>query len=438
MKCGFFELDITPPLGSIIPGDFGARYAEEILDPLYTRAFVVKNENMGLAIASVDACGITLDITERIRNRVSQMIPLKPEQIMVVATHAHGAGPTLNWGEEVVTDENYLRNLVEKTGDAIVSAWKKAEESEMLIGKEMIYDISFIRVYKLKDGSFKTNPPRENPEAIIEKPCSEIDPELLVLAVKQNNKFVGAVINFATHPATISTKQITGDYISILSNEMKKIYGPEFVSVFITGACGNINHINPFDKSTYEDCYKAYQNVGKKIAEKASQAMENASQIKDDTLSAKCSFVNAKFRKPGMEMLLAAKKLFDNLGDNLVESVPGQNDYIDTFFALQTFLIQADKRTERKIDLQVFRIADCYIFGNPCQIFVEFGKKVKNSCGDYCFVSAFANDYCGYVPTPECMREGVYEARLAPTSALEPAAGDKIADKLIEMYNELI
>ena len=33
MKCSFFELDITPPLGSIIPGDFAARYASEILDP---------------------------------------------------------------------------------------------------------------------------------------------------------------------------------------------------------------------------------------------------------------------------------------------------------------------------------------------------------------------------------------------------------------------
>ena len=437
MKCGFFELDITPALGSIIPGDFGARYAEEILDPLYTRAFVVKNENMGLAVASVDACGITLDITDRIRDRVSQMIPLRPEHIMVVATHAHGAGPTLNWGEEIVTDEHYLRTLVEKTADAIVSAWKKAEESEMLIGKEMLYDISFIRVYQLKDGSLKTNPPRDNPSAIIEKPCSEIDPEVLVLAVKQNDEFVGAVINFATHPATIATKQITGDYISILSDEMKKIYGPKFVSVFINGACGNINHINPFDKSTYEDNYKAYRNVGKKIAEKASLAMQNASLIKDDTLSAGYSFVNVKFRKPSKEMLLAAKKLFDDLGDNLVESVPGPDSYIDTFFALQTFLLQADKRTERKIDLQLFRIADCYIFGNPCQIFVEFGRKIKEACDGYCFVSAFANDYCGYVPTPECMREGVYEARLAPTSALEPAAGDKVADKLIEMYNEL-
>ena len=35
MKFGFCELDITPHLGSIIPGDFAARYADGILQNLY-------------------------------------------------------------------------------------------------------------------------------------------------------------------------------------------------------------------------------------------------------------------------------------------------------------------------------------------------------------------------------------------------------------------
>ena len=107
-------------------------------------------------------------------------------------------------------------------------------------------------------------------------------------------------------------------------------------------------------------------------------------------------------------------------------SLPGTPDYITTFFALQAFLIQADKRTRRQLELQLFRIGSCYIFGTPCQIFVQYGKRMKEACGGTAFISAFANDYCGYVPTPECMVPGVYEARLAPTSALEPAAGDML------------
>ena len=436
LKCGFCELDITPALGSIIPGDFAARYATDILDPLCVRAVAFRNGEDDLAIASVDACGITLDTTEKIRMRVAELSEIKPENVMVMATHAHGAGPTLNWGEEVVIDEHYLRNLVEKVADAIVCAWKKAECSELFLGNGEIDDISFIRVYQMKDGSLKTNPGYKNVDKI-DKPCSTIDPELYVLAAKRNDEFVGGIVNFATHPATIATTEITGDYISVLSRELKKNYGEQFVTVFVNGMCGDINHINPFDENTYKDKYQTYKRVGKRIAETTIEALKKAVLMDADELQTLTSAVEVKFRKPDTERLLWAKNWFDSLEDKLVESVPGSKNYWNTFFALQTLLIQSDKRTKRKIDLQVFKIGECFVFGNPCQMFVNFGKKIKKACGKNCFISAFANDYAGYVPTPECMKDGVYEATLSPTSALEPLAGDIVADELINMCKKM-
>ena len=76
MKCGFYELDITPAMGSIIPGGFAARYGQVIEEKLYVRGTVFMEEEKVLAIASVDACGITLDITERVRERVAKFAPL--------------------------------------------------------------------------------------------------------------------------------------------------------------------------------------------------------------------------------------------------------------------------------------------------------------------------------------------------------------------------
>ena len=38
MRAGFYEVDITPHLGSVIPGDFAPRYADGILHKLYSRA----------------------------------------------------------------------------------------------------------------------------------------------------------------------------------------------------------------------------------------------------------------------------------------------------------------------------------------------------------------------------------------------------------------
>ena len=72
MKCGFFESDITPTLGSIIPGDFKARISDEVLDPIFVRATVFDSGDKVIAIAVIDACGITIDITQRIREAVSE------------------------------------------------------------------------------------------------------------------------------------------------------------------------------------------------------------------------------------------------------------------------------------------------------------------------------------------------------------------------------
>ena len=144
-----------------------------------------------------------------------------------------------------------------------------------------------------------------------------------------------------------------------------------------------------------------------------------------------------RLRKPSTEDLLKAKNHFDTLGDSLPLSTPQEPGYVETFFALQAFQIAADKRVKRDVYLQLIKIGDVCIVGNPCQMFVEFGRKVKSHCGDHVFFSDFANDYCGYVPTPECMVPGVYEARLAPTSGLESNAGEIICDALIQMYREL-
>ena len=431
LKLGFYELDITPPLGSIIPGDFRARYAATIQDPLYVRAVAVRSEAMSLAIVSVDTVGITLDITRRIRERVCQYIPMTPENIMVMATHAHGGGPTLNWGEEVVRNEAYLDILVAKAADSIVTAWNRAEASELFVGKETVTDISFIRVYHMKDGTLKTNPGANNPK--IDRPTTTIDPEILVLAARRGDAYIGAIVNFANHPAIVADTRISGDYVSALSTRLKEIYGPQFVTVFINGACGNINHIDPFDSETRLPGREKV--VGVKLAEKVASAIASAAPMTDNTLACAGNTVTVKLRKPTVEYLQEAKKIFENLGDGLVDSVPGTPDYITTFFALQAFQIMADKRTRRELTLQLFRIGSCYISGTPCQIFVQFGKRMKDACKGLAFISAFANDYCGYVPTAECMVPGVYEARLAPTSALEPAAGDILTEAMIRLYN---
>ena len=54
IEAGFYEREITPPLGSGLPGYFNIRRADDVKDRLFARAVILKNETESLAVVSVD------------------------------------------------------------------------------------------------------------------------------------------------------------------------------------------------------------------------------------------------------------------------------------------------------------------------------------------------------------------------------------------------
>ena len=120
-QAGFCELDITPPIGTIIPGYFHARYSQGVLDPLYARACVIRQGDGYAAFVTADCCGLYRCVTDEVRRRVAEQTPIPPERVMVMATHTHSGGPTLNWGEEVRIDPVYLESFVKKLADALIA-----------------------------------------------------------------------------------------------------------------------------------------------------------------------------------------------------------------------------------------------------------------------------------------------------------------------------
>lgn len=107
----------------------------------------------------------------------------------------------------------------------------------------------------------KTNPVRNDPAVL--GPCDEIEHGLPILCFKDEaGKPVGALISFACHHDTIGGTKISGDYSCILGKELKKVYGPDFICVFVPGASGNINH---YDISKPEEPADHYSSWSKRL-----------------------------------------------------------------------------------------------------------------------------------------------------------------------------
>lgn len=72
----------------------------------------------------------------------------------------------------------------------------------------------------------------------------------------------GAVVTFACHQDWTPGVQYSDAFSHVLSNEMKKEFGEDFITVFLAGTSGDINHVDPrLHGYMPDDIYIKMENV---------------------------------------------------------------------------------------------------------------------------------------------------------------------------------
>lgn len=78
LQCGFYEKEITPPLGSDIPGYFMKRPSTGVLDRLYAKAFAVSDGTDSAVLIEIDAVELPVKNRDAITARIHAMAGLAP------------------------------------------------------------------------------------------------------------------------------------------------------------------------------------------------------------------------------------------------------------------------------------------------------------------------------------------------------------------------
>jgi hypothetical protein len=108
---------------------------------------------------------------------------------------------------------------------------------------------------------------------------------------------------------------------------------------------------------------------------------------------------------------------------------------VDLLFAKTYINWHKSKDTHRQVFLQVLKIGDVAIFASPGELFSEYGDElIKKSPFEHTIVSAYSNDYAGYIVTPECYAPGVYEAR---QTVFPPEGGALMNKELLKLGESL-
>ncbi len=423
MKAAFYECDVTPPLGGYMWGHYQKLIAKDVIDRLYVKSLVVEDNGEIAAIVCIDSCSIPPEMHDIVTKRIFEYTGIPAERVCITSNHTHWGVPISDAPEiRCFADKEYCDVFYRIVADAVTLAYMRLDDAQAKFGMSEVNGISFCRDYVLEGGKTITF---GKPGAKVEKMLAEIDPSLSVMTFERNGEPIGAIINFACHQCCCgSIEGYSGDYSSILSKELKKKFGNDFVSLFVLGTCGDINHLNT--DSSVEIPPLWYREMGRRIAAQTLTAMDNSAPVSGCIECFKTSMTIEK-RQADPEYIIERMETYLAEGAGDMMRMRNLVHYAAT-----------NEEKEYEVKVQAIRIGNVCIYALPGEVFVNFGFRLKNeSCFENNIVIENCNCYCGYIPSKEAFAKNcdLYETYLCHHSCLVPEAGDMIVDKLLEIAN---
>ena len=204
LKAGFAKVDVTPPLGSPLAGYARERISDGVLDPIELVALAINDGDNTALIITGDFTGMWEKWGTEIRELISQKTNVPAENIFIHCLHQHTTvriGWNMNVRQEMIpnrlTDEVYYNVLYRKYVDVARMAIDNLCEAKVFVGEQETKEpLSFIRRYRMKDGSVKTNPQREDME-YVEGPLGEADNTVRLVRFKRESAKDIAIVNFS-------------------------------------------------------------------------------------------------------------------------------------------------------------------------------------------------------------------------------------------------
>ena len=431
LKAASASANITPPLGTRIPGGFRPRYAENVDDELFAKAVVIDNGTTRIAIVTCDLIAIPEKVADVAKARIADRCDIPAAHVMVNATHTHTAVAIADL-LGVDEDPGYTEWVPLKIADAVeLAVWrlKPARVGFASVNEERI---TFNRRWHMKDGTVRFNPGIENPDLV--EPTGTIDPELAMMFVEADDGTpISAVANFSLHYiGTNNVNALSADYFGHFDQLMKRYLGDTCISLLWNAASGQINNTDfsgrtKWTASGHQQAVKmANVLAGHFIVEKQLMEMHETLDLSGDlaTLTFQRKQITTEDLKVAEQVLSVPQGTYDAYETGPFSWVVGQpipQALVDVY-ALECQRL-AQLPAQMTAPIQVIRLGEAAIVALPGEVFVETGMNIKSkSDANPTFLVSLANGYIGYICTDKALtQEGGYETWAAKSSL--PAVG---------------
>lgn len=438
---GTAQVDITPPTGWRMAGNYYEQPNEGVHDPLFAKAMVFRQGDTSVALAICDICSVPRPLTDLARQKVSRTTGIPPENIAIAATHSH-AGPEYvgmlrdflhqkairDHGNDPREPLDYQAFLVDSWVKAIEEAHSQTNAVDIEAGIARQKGLAYNRRYHMKDGSVQFNPGKKNPNIV--RAAGPVDEDLPILFFRgvTDRHPRASLTSFAMHTAVFGGDRFGADFPGILQNNLRKKWGEGFFSLYGMGAAGDVNHFN-VDTDRPDPDSDAIANA---LTETILQSIPTLQPLSHPALAVQSRWVTVPLVEISDVRVQEAWRIYENqeIGH------PSFLELVEAWKVINTQALKERGDNGHRMEIQAIRFdSDTVLVLWPHEIFVELGMSVKErSPFQNTIIISLANDFDFYIPTRKAFAEGSYEI---VTSSVQPGAGEALVEETIVLLNEM-
>ena len=436
LKAGFSRVDMTPPLGSPMAGYFEYREAEGILDPLELNAIAVSDGENTILVVTADILYANEVFATNVRNCIEKRTGVPADHVFLQGLHQHTSvalGATVQ-SKSIANsfyDAPYQDVLIRKYEDVCVMAIADMVDATVGVAQQETAElISFIRRYRMKDGSVRTNPGFLNPNIL--EPIGEADNTVRLVRFHREGAKDIALVNFSTHPDTVGGCRISADWPGKARRfSEKKLAGAK--CMVVNGAEGDTNHVDVSDPGQTVG-YQMSTIMGNGITDVVVELWDQVKEVETGKIWGKVEMKYIPTNTKGLEETEQYQALRAQIARGEVEKPKD----IATLGEIYRIAELQKELLFQKVPVSVLCIGKVGFVGFGGEPFMEYAAAARKAGKEiYVITACLANGGQGYLPSKEAFDEGGYEAqtsRFTPTVAevLQGCAAD-----LLEEYRNL-
>ena len=452
LKVGFSRVNITPPLGIAISGYFIPRNAKGVLDELEINCIAFEQNGKRAAMFSCDVLGINQGYIAEYKNGIVKASGLDYDAIYIHATHTH-TGPFVVKKEDIDSraelsletngdiEQEYYDFLGKRFADAAVMALADLKEAKMGYGVGTAPNIAFVRRFRMKDGSLRTNPGVDNPDIVA--PVGDVDERVNVVRFDREGAQSVVIVNFGDHPDVVGGELISGDWPALTRKTVEKTLDNTKCAVF--NACqGDVNHVNVHPRGGYlngmfmdfDDVSRGYDHskyMARVVTGGVLQAYDKVKYCDDTSLRYYQKEINLASNMPTAEELPEAIRINDLHIAGKDSEIGYEGMMLTTVVAEAGRMVRLANGPESfPMTVSGLAIGPVAFVGFPGEPFTGIGRGVKdNPCFELVMHTCLTNGNEGYFPMEDAYKEGGYEARSSRFKA-------GVAENLIKEGNQVL